>query len=89
MSIYPILVVTRISIKTIHSKERDLKKVIMRIRQKGEAEIGWIIGVACFLAWLTHIYVCFSGNRWGFLIAGALFFPIAIIHGIGIWFGVW
>jgi hypothetical protein len=44
---------------------------------------------ACFAAWLTHLYVCFHHNRWGFLVAGALFFPIAIVHGIGIWFGVW
>ena len=40
-------------------------------------------------AWFTHLYVCFSDDRWGFLIAGALMFPIAIIHGIGIWFGIW
>jgi hypothetical protein len=66
-----------------------MKKIMNRITQKGDAEIAWIIGIAGVLAWLTHIYVCFSGNRWGFLIAGALFFPIAIIHGIGIWFGFW
>lgn len=40
-------------------------------------------------SWITHVVVCFQGNRWGFLIAGALMFPIAIIHGIGIWFGFW
>lgn len=38
-------------------------------------------------AWITHILVCLDTERWGFLIAGALFFPIAIIHGTGIWFG--
>jgi len=40
-------------------------------------------------AWFTHLFVCFSDDRWGFLIAGALMFPIAIFHGIGIWFGIW
>ena len=40
-------------------------------------------------AWLTHVYVCFSEQSWGFLIAGAIFFPVGIVHGIGIWFGVW
>ena len=40
-------------------------------------------------AWFTHLYVCFSDDRWGFLIAGAIIFPIAIVHGIGIWFDVW
>ncbi len=45
-----------------------------------------ILGVA---AWLTHIFTCLANGEWGFLIAGALAFPIAIIHGIGIWFGFW
>lgn len=40
-------------------------------------------------AWITHLTVCFQQNRWGFLIAGALFFPVAIVHGVGIWFGWW
>ena len=41
------------------------------------------------LAWLTHLFVCFTDDRWGFLIAGAIMFPIAIVHGVGIWFGFW
>ena len=44
---------------------------------------------AAVIAWLTHIIVCLSTGSWGFLIAGALFAPIGVIHGIGIWFGVW
>ena len=40
-------------------------------------------------AWLTHVIVCLKDGEWGFLIAGALLFPVAIVHGIGIWFGVW
>jgi hypothetical protein len=38
-------------------------------------------------AWLTHVFVCLSAGAWGFLVAGALIFPIAIIHGVGLWFG--
>ena len=38
-------------------------------------------------AWFTHIIHCLNEGLWGFLIAGALVFPIAIIHGIGLWFG--
>lgn len=38
-------------------------------------------------AWVTHIVVCLKTGAWGFLIAGAIFFPIGIIHGIGLWFG--
>ena len=44
----------------------------------------WVIGVA---AWFTHIFNCLHDGSWAFLIAGALFFPIAIVHGVGIWFG--
>mgnify|MGYP001601773559 CR=1 FL=1 len=40
-----------------------------------------------FFAWLTHIITCLALGMWGFLIAGAIFFPIGIIHGIMIWFG--
>ena len=61
--------------------------------------IGWFGGlfmaVFCLTlvlslpaAWITHIVECLSDDRWGFLIAGAIFFPIAIIHGFMIWLGV-
>jgi hypothetical protein len=43
---------------------------------------------ALFAAWITHIIFCLGAGAWGFLIAGALVFPIAIIHGVGLWFGV-
>lgn len=41
-----------------------------------------------FVAWLTHIIVCLTLGKWGFLIAGAIFFPIGVIHGILIWLGI-
>lgn len=44
----------------------------------------WMIG-----AWMTHVIVCFKAGSWGFLIAGAIFFPIAWVHGTGVWFGAW
>jgi hypothetical protein len=44
------------------------------------------IGIACFLAWLTHVFTCFAQGLWGFLIAGALLFPIGILHGFYLWF---
>lgn len=56
---------------------------------KGNAAVALILAITCFGSWLTHVITCFSDERWGFLIAGALFFPIAIVHGIGIWFGAW
>lgn len=46
------------------------------------------IWLGCIAAWLTHIVFCLQHERWGFLIAGALAFPVAIIHGVMIWCGV-
>lgn len=37
-------------------------------------------------AWFTHVFTCFAEDAWGFLIAGAIFFPVAIAHGFYIWF---
>ena len=45
--------------------------------------------VAIFAAWVTHIITCFKTDAWGFLIAGAIAAPIGVVHGIGIWLGVW
>ncbi|WP_241624488.1 hypothetical protein [Rosenbergiella epipactidis] len=54
---------------------------------------GWLAGLGFFAwavsAWITHIVICLSAGKWGFLIAGALVFPIAVIHGTGHWFGMW
>ena len=47
---------------------------------------GTAIILACFFAWLTHIFTCLSMSLYGFLIAGAIFFPIGILHGFYIWF---
>ena len=33
------------------------------------------------------VIACVSAGKWGFLIAGAIIFPIAWIHGTGVWFG--
>jgi ABC-type nitrate/sulfonate/bicarbonate transport system permease component len=40
-----------------------------------------------FFAWLTHVIVCIKTASWGFLIAGAIAFPIGVIHGFMIWLG--
>ena len=39
--------------------------------------------------WCQHLYTCFNEKLWGFLIAGAILFPVGIIHGFGIWLGWW
>lgn len=47
---------------------------------------GITIALAFVGAWLTHIFTCFSEGLWGFLIAGAVFFPVGIVHGVWVWF---
>ena len=49
--------------------------------------IAWTLGLFVIAAWVTHIITCLAAAAWTALIAGALFFPIAIIHGVMIWFG--
>jgi hypothetical protein len=48
--------------------------------------MGWIFAFICMAAWAEHIFTCFGQGLWGFLIAGALFFPIGILHGMYLWF---
>lgn len=62
---------------------------ILGNKQQGEGKLSFIIVIACIASWITHVVVCLSAGKWGFLIAGALVFPIAIIHGFGIWLGAW
>lgn len=49
--------------------------------------IAWTLGIAILAAWATHVVTCLAAAAWGALIAGALIFPIAIIHGVMIWLG--
>ena len=46
--------------------------------------LALLVGSIC--AWFTHVFYCFDHGKWGFLLAGALAFPIAICHGVYIWF---
>ena len=66
-------------------------QLIEKIKTGGIALISTVIIVVLggFAAWVTHIVNCFQDNEWGFLLVGALFFPLAVIHGIGIWLGLW
>jgi hypothetical protein len=65
---------------------------VMQTKSAGElfvAVIGTAIGLIALAGWLQHLYTCFTQNRWGFLIAGAIMPPIGVIHGWGIWLGIW
>ncbi len=52
--------------------------------------LSFLLGAGvCYSAWLTSIVFCAANGVRPLLIAAAAFFPIGIIHGIGIWFGGW
>ena len=38
-------------------------------------------------AWFTHLVVAIQASAWMFMIAGALVAPVAIAHGVSVWFG--
>jgi hypothetical protein len=59
---------------------------MMKVYLLRRVEMGEIIGLMCVAAWLTHIFTCFGTGLWGFLVAGAIFFPIGILHGFYLWF---
>jgi hypothetical protein len=42
-----------------------------------------------YSAWLTSIVFCASNGLRPLMIAGAAFFPVGVVHGIGVWFGGW
>ena len=54
-----------------------------------ESVIVFLIVAWAIIAWFTHVITCLMVGAWGFLVAGALVAPIGVIHGTGIWFGVW
>lgn len=64
-----------------------------KLKQRGSSDAGALVGVTlvvwCIAAWITHVVVCLKTASWGFLIAGAIMAPIAIVHGTGAWFGAW
>jgi hypothetical protein len=47
------------------------------------------LGAICYSAWLSSIVFCAANGLRPLLIASAAFFPIGIVHGIGVWFGGW
>ena len=51
--------------------------------------IAWLSFIGITLAgWGTHVVYCIQNELWLFLFAGALAAPVGVIHGIGLWFGL-
>ena len=63
-------------------------------RQTGSMDFRTLVTLAgmwlfIYAAWLTSIVFCSANAQRGLLIASAAFFPIGVVHGIGVWFGGW
>jgi hypothetical protein len=63
-------------------------------RESGPMDLTTAAGIVCVLAiaysaWLTSIVFCATNGHRPLMIAGAAFFPVGIVHGIGVWFGGW
>ena len=66
----------------------------MRVARFGSMDIPTAVSLLAaaglaYSAWLTSIVFCAANDCWSLLIASASFFPVGIVHGVGIWFGGW
>ena len=56
----------------------------------GSSIVLWVlIVITAIPAWITHIVVCIRDETFVLLLAGAIVFPVGVIHGWGCWFGWW
>jgi hypothetical protein len=66
----------------------------MRVAQVGAMNVQTALlfllcAAFCYSAWLTSIVFCATSGLRTLLIASAMFFPIGVVHGVGVWFGGW
>jgi len=47
------------------------------------------VSILPFAGFIQHIVTCVDEDRTLLLIAGIFIFPIGIVHGWGVWLGVW
>ena len=58
--------------------------------------LGALIAIAFWLsiiivplaAWVTHVVVCIKASAWILLAFGCVVAPVGVIHGIGVWLGI-
>jgi hypothetical protein len=67
---------------------------MMRVARSGGMDLPTILtallaAALCYTAWLTSIVFCATNGPRLLLVIAAAFFPVGVVHGIGIWFGGW
>jgi hypothetical protein len=48
-----------------------------------------LTGMFSYAAWLTSIVSCATNGLRALLIVEAVFFPVGVVHGVGVWLGGW
>lgn len=66
----------------------------IRARRDGSIDVQTVLFFAvpilfAYAAWLTSVVFCASNGARPLLIADAAFFPVGVVHGIGLWLGGW
>lgn len=44
--------------------------------------------ISCIPAWITHVITTIQNEQWVLLVVGAIVAPVGIVHGWGIWLGI-
>ena len=54
--------------------------------------IGFLLALAFWVAavsaWATHVIVCIKASAWVLLAFGCIVAPVGVVHGIGVWCGL-
>jgi len=51
--------------------------------------LSWVAAIlASIAAWITHVIVCIKASAWVLLAFGCIIAPVGVIHGFGVWLGV-
>jgi hypothetical protein len=66
----------------------------IRVRRDGpmdwQTALCFVVPALCaYSAWLTSLVFCASNGQRPLLIVDAAFFPVGVVHGIGLWLGGW
>lgn len=51
--------------------------------------ILWLLGLLIsFAAWITHFINTINDSEWILFLVGLFIPPVGILHGVGLWFGI-
>jgi len=55
---------------------------------RAKRALGYAFALLVLGAWLQHIVTTIQAGFYGQMFIGAFVFPVGILHGLGIWFGL-